>query len=293
MKKLICLLSAVIMAVCMCIPLAACGNNTESPIKRIIGLDSEKTYVKGKFYVENQFALNEKEMDLEILSYDKIENNELENVVFVVENNNAAVLNVDSFKLIYRHEINGIYYYRLELNLRAKFVSHFKAEKMILTISGKEYNFSCDLFFQVYTNFIYVGPNSYYVSEGDPVKGAYCTSIVVPYDMMLKSLKFQTEGFDIISYYIDKCEGFDYEKWQATYVKVSEELPVTLEAEKTYEIYVEAVPPDDCLYYSDSMEAIVEIQGVEIFYSDNSSSLNFYTFKGSAISSDFDEEEYE
>ena len=50
--------------------------------------------------------------------------------------------------------------------------------------------------------------------------------------------------------------------------------------------------PDDCLYYSNNFEAIVEIQGVEIFYC-NYSGLDSYNFKGSAVSSDFDEDAHE
>ena len=70
MKKISCILAA-IMTICLCIPLASCDNNdnkTETPTKRIVGLDSEKTYAKGVIYLENQNSLNGVNVYLEILS---------------------------------------------------------------------------------------------------------------------------------------------------------------------------------------------------------------------------------
>lgn len=307
MKKAVSILISIIMAVCMCAPLAACGNNEEPPTKRIIGLDSEKTYVKGKFYLENQYAFHEKSMYLEVLSYDKIEKDELEAITFDISHHYEiptvgsepqkiiTELRADNFELKFGESkwADGCYHYYVYMNLTAdKMLDGFKIDSINMTIAGRVYKFSSEIIFQLRSNPVYISPNTFDNTVGDPVKGADSILINTRYDMTLKSLKYQTEGYEIISYYVQKFEGYTSDGKPKDGEKISESLPIELKKDQTYQIFVEAVVPDDCLYYSNRFEAIVEIQGVEIFYSDIES-IGEWNFKGSAISSDFDEEEYE
>lgn len=306
MKKILSIFVAAIMAVCMCSSLAACGDDKpekpEMPRKRIAGIDSDKTYVKGKFYIEDQIALHEKTMYLEVLSYDKIEKEELENITFDISRlyndpifgngpqETVTELKANNFKLLdgSKHS-NGYYHYYVYMYLTAdKVMDGFKIDSINMTISGKEYKFSSEILIQVYTNFVYVYPNTFGNTVGDPVKGADSVLINTRYDMTLKSLKFQTEGYEIISYYAEKFEGYTSEGKPKGGEKVSETLPIELKANQTYQIFVEAVAPDDCLYYGYDFEAVVEIQGVEMMYT-NYAMLDTYSFKGSAISIEVEE----
>ena len=310
MKKAISILISIIMAVCMCIPLAACGDGGKTddiPTKRIAGIDSEKTYVKGKFYLENQYAFHEKSMYLEVLSYDKIEKEELEAITFDISHHYEiptvgnepqkiiTELRADNFELKFGESkwADGCYHYYVYMNLTAdKMLDGFKIDSINMTIAGRVYKFSSEIIFQLRSNPVYISPNTFDNTVGDPVKGADSILINTRYDMTLKSLKYQTEGYEIISYYVQKFEGYTSDGKPKDGEKISERLPIELKKDQTYQIFVEAVVPDDCLYYSNRFEAIVEIQGVEIFYSDIES-IGEWNFKGAAISSDFDEEEYE
>ncbi len=310
MKKIFSIFVATIMAMCMCIPLAACGNDDKTedkPIKRIAGLDSEKTYVKGKFYLENQFAFHEKSMYLEVLSYDKIEKDELEAITFDISHHYEiptvgnepqkiiTELRADNFELKFGESKwpDGCYHYYVYMNLTAdKMLDGFKINSINMTIAGRVYKFSSEIIFQLRSNPVYISPNTFGNTVGDPVKGADSILINTRYDMTLKSLNYQTEGYEIISYYAQKFEGYTSDGKPKDGEKISESLPIELKKDQTYQIFVEAVVPDDCLYYSNGFEAIVEIQGVEIFYC-NYSGLDSYNFKGSAVSSDFDEDAHE
>lgn len=310
MKKIFSVFVAAIMAVCMCIPLAACGEEEkpeEIPIKRIAGIDSEKTYVKGKFYLENQYEFHEKSMYLDVLSYDKIEKDELEAITFDISDHYEiptvgnepqkfiTELRADNFELKFGSSKwpDGCYHYYVYMNLTAdKMLDGFKIDSINMTIAGRVYKFSSEIIFQLRSNPVYISPNTFDNTVGDPVKGADSILINTRYDMTLKSLNYQTEGYEIISYYVQKFEGYTSDGKPKDGEKISESLPIELKKDQTYQIFVEAVVPDDCLYYSNRFEAIVEIQGVEIFYSDIES-IGEWNFKGSAISSDFDEEEYE
>ena len=311
MKKIFSVFVVAIMAVCMCIPLAACGddnNKTETPTKRIIGLDSEKTYVKGKFYIEHQNAVDGKAMYLDVLSYDKIEKDEIEEITFDISyidippilgddepQKVITELKCEKFELKFGEIINkdGYYKYLVGMYLKAdKIINGFKIDSINMKIAGREYKFSSEIVVQTFRNSVYVTPEMYGKITCDPRKGNNALLIRVPYDMEFKSLQFQTEGFEILSFHLEYFGGYgDY----GTFIDgetVSENLPCNLKANKTYLVCIEAALPDDCLYYSNNFEAIVEIQGVEIFYC-NYSGLDSYNFKGSAVSSDFDEDAYE
>lgn len=310
MKKILSIFIAAAIAVCMCIPLAACGDGGKTddiPTKRIAGIDSEKTYVKGKFYLENQFAFHEKSMYLEILSYDKIEKDELEAITFDISHHYEiptvgnepqkiiTELRADNFELKFGESKwpDGCYHYYVYMNLTAdKMLDGFKINSINMTIAGREYKFSSEIIFQLRSNPVYISPNTFGNTVGDPVKGADSILINTRYDMTLKSLNYQTEGYEIISYYAQKFEGYTSDGKPKDGKKISESLPIELKKDQTYQIFVEAVVPDDCLYYSNDLRAVMEIQGVEIVYSNIESDAT-WGFDGSAISLDFDEEEYE
>ncbi len=311
MKKIFSVFVAAIMAVCMCVPFAACGddnNKTETPTKRIIGLDSEKTYVKGKFYIEHQNAVDGKAMYLDVLSYDKIEKDEIEEITFDISyidippilgddepQKVITELKCEKFELKFGETINkdGYYSYLVVMYVTADKVSNgFVIDSINMTIAGREYKFSSEIVVQTFRNSVYVTPEMYGKITCDPRKGNNALLIRVPYDMELKSLQFQTEGFEILSFHLEYFGGYgDY----GTFIDgetVSENLPCTLKANKTYLVCIEAALPDDCLYYSNDLRAVMEIQGVEIVYSNIESDAT-WGFDGSAISLDFDEEEYE
>ena len=153
MKKIFSVFVAAIMAVCMCIPLAACGddNKTEPTTKRIIGLDSEKTYVKGKFYIEHQNAVDGKAMYLDVLSYDKIEKDEIEEITFDISyidippilgddepQKVITELKCEKFELKFGEIINkdGYYKYLVGMYLKAdKIINGFKIDSINMKIA--------------------------------------------------------------------------------------------------------------------------------------------------------------
>lgn len=161
-----------------------------------------------------------------------------------------------------------------------------------MKIAGREYKFSSEIVVLRFNNSVYVTPEIYSTTSCNPIKGNNALLINVPYEMELKNLQFQNEGFEILSYHIEYFAGYGEEGNFLDGETVSENLPCTLKANKTYLVCIEAVLPDDCLYYNNDMQAMLNIQGVEIVYS-NIEENGGWGFKGSAISSDFDENAYE
>lgn len=293
MKKISCILAA-IMTICLCIPLASCDNNdnkTETPTKRIVGLDSEKTYAKGVIYLENQNSLNGVNVYLEILSYDKIENKELKDIKFELSrygnesNIGNAYIVADKYELEYQNynKEKECYNYLLNLSMTAKyFFYELNIKTIILTISGREYNFSSDITFKKSPdNNVYVKPLTY-GKISHPEKGEYGLAIKTRYDTVLNNLKFQTDGFEIVTYYIEKFNGYDSQGYLADGEKVGDKLPVTLKANVDYSVFVKAIPPKDCLYYTYNFEAIIEVSGQIINYN-NVADTDTVIFKGAAF----------
>ena len=98
----------------------------------------------------------------------------------------------------------------------------------------------------------------------------------------MKSLLFHTEGFEILSYEIETYAA----PQTGTSEFITDKFPVTLEANKTYQINVEAIPPQDCLYYGFDFEAVVEINGVEMVYNNvDTIAGGDFEFMGSALNS--------
>ena len=308
MKKAVNFFITALLAICMIFPLAACGEKEkaeELPIKRIIGLDSEKTYAKGEFYIDNNNDVDWQDMSVDVLSYDKIEKDELEAITFhlsyldiypdVGDESPITELKCEEFELKFGETINkdGYYSYLVVMYVTADKVSNgFVIDSINMTIAGREYKFSSEIVVQTFRNSVYVTPEMYGKITCDPRKGNNALLIRVPYDMELKSLQFQTEGFEILSFHLEYFGGYgDY----GTFIDgetVSENLPCNLKANKTYLVCIEAALPDDCLYYSNDLRAVMEIQGVEIVYSNIESDAT-WGFDGSAISSDFDEGTHE
>ncbi len=308
MKKAVNFFITALLAICMIFPLAACGEKEkaeELPTKRIIGLDSEKTYAKGEFYIDNNNDVDWQDMYLYVLSYDRIEKDELEAITFhlsyldiypdVGDESPITELKCEEFELKFGETINkdGYYTYMVVMCVTADKVSNgFVIDSINMTIAGREYKFSSEIVVQTFRNSVYVTPEMYGKITCDPRKGNNALLIRVPYDMELKSLQFQTEGFEILSYHIEYFAGYGEEGNFLDGETVSEKLPCNLKANKTYLVCIEAALPDDCLYYSNDLRAVMEIQGVEIVYSNIESDAT-WGFDGSAISLDFDEEEYE
>lgn len=304
MKKAVSFFITALLALCTVFPFASCGNNVEkeTPEKRIIGLDSEKTYVKGKFYIEHQNAVNRKEMYLDVLSYDKIEKNELEAITFDISyidiptignesHETITELKCDEFDLKYGEIMtnDGYYKYTVYMVMTAeKVVNGFKIDSINMTIAEKEYKFSSEIVVQRFNNSVYVTPKIYATTSCNPVNGNNAMLIKVPYEMELKNLQFQTEGFEILSYHLEYFAGYGEAGDYIDGEKVSEKLPCTLKADTSYLVCVEAALPDDCLYYNNDMIATMEIQGVEIVYS-NIEIVGAWGFKGSAISIEVEE----
>ncbi len=311
MKKAVSFFITALLTICVFALITACGNNdnkTETPTKRIIGLDSEKTYVKGKFYIEHQNAVDGKAMYLDVLSYDKIEKDEIEEITFDISyidippihgddepQKVITELKCEKFELKFGEIINkdGYYKYLVCMYLKAdKIINGFKIDSINMKIAGREYKFSSEIVVLRFNNSVYVTPEIYSTTSCNPIKGNNALLINVPYEMELKNLQFQNEGFEILSYHIEYFAGYGEEGNFLDGETVSEKLPCTLKANKTYLVCIEAAMPDDCLYYSNDLRAVMEIQGVEIVYS-NIEENGGWGFKGSAVSSDFDEDAHE
>lgn len=310
MKKAVNFFITALLAVCMLFPLVACGEEEkpeELPIKRIIGLDSEKTYAKGKFYIGHNNDVDWQSMCLYVLSYDKIEKDELEEITFDISylvppepvgdepQKIITELKCEKFELKFGEMINkdGYYKYMVSMYLTAdKVVNGFIIDSINMTIAGREYKFSSKISVQRFNNSVYVTPKMYATITCDARKGNNALLIRVPYEMEMKSLQFQTEGFEILSFHLEYFGGYGDNGAFIDGETVSEELPCTLKADKLYLVCIEAAMPDDCLYYSNDLIAVMEIQGVEIVYS-NIENNGTWGFEGSAISLGFDEEEHE
>lgn len=298
MKKFFSVFIAAAIAVCMCIPLAACGddnNKTETPTKRIIGLDSEKTYAKGKYYFDTQSGFHEKDMYLPVSSYDKIEEKEIENIMFDISplhdiptvGGQRQLISVKlsayefGIKFDATPDNNGIYDYLIYIMTDAREAGYgFRIKSINIIISGKEYKFTSDIEIVGRSNIENVRPLifSNAVYGGTTEKGEYSVLLSTRYDMTLKSLKFQADGFNITSYYAEIFGGYDEFGNEQDGEKVADSLPFELKADTTYNIYVKTTSPNDCLYYNCDFEVVVEYQGIEMVY--YNSAFNFSFAKG-------------
>ena len=292
MKKFLTVLLSVVFAVMLCVPMVACNKGGEqSERKRIIGIDSDKTYLKAKFYLKDKLDLNVKFLDFEILSYDKIETDELYGVSFdFATGDDRDKLSAVGYELRdtgNSFERDGYYKYYVIIEISMKWVVYeVQINSVKLNISGQEYVFSTDILFTMRNNRpVFIEPDFYGNTTGDPVKGPYCALIECDYELTLKSLDFQSEGFEILSYYVEA-----YNADLKANEKVTEELPVKLEANRQYRVYVEARPPQDCLYYNCELEAVVqlgdnlgELSGLELKYNNIEHGSDSIRFKGCAL----------
>lgn len=289
MKKLLVLFFCVVFAMILCVPLGAC-NIGKGERKRIIGIDSDKTYLKAKFYLRDQRDLNFKNLDFEFFSYDKIEEDELQGVSFDITTIDKYELLAVDYKLKFTDNSfnkDGYYRYYVIIEMAMRWVTYeVHVNSITLNISGQEYVFSTDILFANNGNRPpIIKPKHYGYTMGDPVKGPYSNWIKSDYDATLKSLNFQTEGFEILSYYV---ETFNSDTREDEFVTA--ELPLKLEAGRQYRIYVEAIPPQDCLYYFYDFEAVVELgdslgvlSGIEEKYTNIQDKTTNISFKGSAL----------
>ena len=291
MKKLLTVLLSIVFAVMLCMPLVACNNGeAQAERKRIIGIDSDKFYLKAKYYLKDQRDLNFKYLFFEILSYDKIESEELQGVSFDITTNDINGLFAASYELRDSHnsfERDGFYRYYVKIEMSMRWVTYeVQVNSITLNISDQEYIFSTDILLMNHDNQLaFIKPTTYGYTMGDPVKGPYSVLIRPKYDISLQSLNFQTDGFEILSYYI---EAFNADTKE--FEKIAEELPLKLEAERQYHIYVEAIPPQDCLYYFYEFEAVVELgenlgelSGIELKYTNIEQHSDGIEFNGSAL----------
>lgn len=286
MKKLLMFIISAVIAVCTCMPFAACGNNEspQSESKRIIGIDSKKTYLKGKFYLANNYDLISKKLVFEFYSYDKIEKEELQGVNFDVTTTDKFELIANEYELrdIGSTESDDFYHYYVYVVISMQRITYdMRINSIILNLSGRDYIFNTDIYFLMH-NYrpVFVEPESYGFNTLNAGKHTpYGLRVETRYDMTLKSVKFQTDGFEILS--------FDIETYVApqtgTSEKIAEELPVVLKGKQGYQINIEAIPPQDCLYYGYELEVVVEISGVEMAYNNIDGVNGTYSFMGSAL----------
>ena len=294
MKKFLVFLLSIVFAVTLCVPMLACNKDDPAERKRIIGIDSDKTYLKAKFYLEHQRDLNYKSLYFEVLSYDKIGADELQGVSFDIDTgDDRDVLLATKYELKDTEnnaERDGFYRYYVKIEMAMRWVVHeVQVNSITLNISGQEYVFSTDILFKIH-NYrpVFIKPNlgGFCINELNvPDKGSYCVEVEVPYGMTLKSLNFQTEGYKITSYCVETYNS-DLKKYE----KVTDQVPFKLEAGERYCIYMEATPPDDCLYYSYDFEGVVEygetlgeLSGIEFKYTNIESGTDCIYFHGSAL----------
>ena len=72
---------------------------THKKRKRIIGIDSDKTYLKSKIHLANSLDIIGKTLYLEFYSYDKIEQGELQGVSFDITSDSKYDLIAESYEL--------------------------------------------------------------------------------------------------------------------------------------------------------------------------------------------------
>ena len=285
MKKVLIFLISIIFVVCFSVSLVACGDNgqTQGESKRIIGIDSEKIYIKANFHLKHQQDLIGKYILFEFFSYDKIDKDELQGVDFEITTDSKYSLSADEYEFqdYGLLENEGCYRYRVKIRTFMYWVTDVRINAIILKISGCDYKFKTDIscIYDTYRP-VFVKPKTFgFNTLNAGHKAPYGLLICTQYDMTLKSLKFQTEGFEIIS-----CEVETYTAPQTgTSELISEELPVKLEAEKSYQINIEAISPRDCLYYGYDIEIVLEINGVEMTYNNVDEISGDFFFMGSAL----------
>lgn len=283
MKKFLALLFSAILAVCICLPIAACGGG-EEVTKRIIGIDSDKTYMKAVYHLAHRKDLVNKDIVFEFYSYDKVKESELQGAEidattdYKYENMSVASCKIREFE--YNAEYGCYRYYVTVTAFMSWLVQDVWVNSITLKIAGKDYKFSADIHFimDTYRN-VFVGPDAYGFNQYSSGRTEpFGLHIHTKYETTLKSLKFQTGGFEILSYFI---EYYNISQ-DHTIVKVGDSLPITLEP-GGYQIFVEAIEPDDCLYYGYEIEAVVAVGGLEMKYN-NVDGLDYgVQFKGSAL----------
>lgn len=286
MKKFLTFLFSVAVAVCLCVPFAACDKTDKQQTERknIIGIDSDKVYLKSKIYRENGLDLIGKKFCFNICSYDKIEADELQGVEFDVTASSKYNLTAESWELkdFGYYEEEGYYDYYVIIYTYMRWASDdVHINSVTLKISGYDYTFKTDIDCVMTYRFINVKPEHFGFNTLNAGRFEPYGLLINPrYDMTLKSIKFQTDGFEILSYEVESYIG----PQEGEAEKITDTLPVKLESGKSYQINVEAIPPQDCLYYGYDLEAVVEIDGHEMVYNN----LEYIGggdigFKGSAL----------
>lgn len=219
--------------------LSACDGGAKS--KRIIGLDSDKTYIKN-YYCWQSSNYYRMPMQLPIVSLDPIKAEEIEKVELKHSEIKRPVA-VD-YNLLEQTSKDGKYCYLLYVYLSGDPVLNEHITGISVTIGGKVYDFTADITLK----WVYGGGfRDYYITPSNPLQmGGYNVigneaqiqfMVSIDREIEITEVAFHTAGLNVTG-----LEIYKNGSWEEA------ALPYATDA-SDLRMRVTYTEPNDCLYY--------------------------------------------
>lgn len=231
-------LSLIILTVSLAV-LSACDGGAKK--KRIIGLNSDKTYIKN-YYCWQSSSYYRMPMQLPIISLDPIKPEEIEKVE--LKHREIKRLVAVDYNLLEQTSNDGNYCYLLYVYLSGEPVLNEHITGISVTIGGKVYDFTADITLKwVYNDGVrdyFIQPTNLLQMVGynaNENKAQIQFMVSIEREIEITDIAFHTAGIDVTGLEIYKNES--WEKVALPYVTNASDLRMRV----TY------TEPDDCLYY--------------------------------------------
>ncbi|MDE5721442.1 MAG: hypothetical protein K2I30_01695 [Clostridia bacterium] len=275
MKKFFTLVISILISVACIALLPACEEKAEQPQpKRIIGIDSEKTYLRSYYLARVEFY-DEKALELPIISRDEIKQDEIDAVKLDYYAN--TTIRVVKYELVDGGEKDGYYYYKLYAYMTANYLYSGHIDGVTVVINGEDYNFSTDILLGC-TNLFpadFLFPSSCWsqqaVLHNDNGKKEILYMVSISGEIEITDISFQTSGLNVVSVKLDK------------YGENNEiNLPYTVDG-NDLRLLISYTEPDDCLYCGSYINMTFRVDGKSMTYTSALDMYNVIFCLGSAL----------
>ncbi|MDE7182509.1 MAG: hypothetical protein K2O41_05745 [Clostridia bacterium] len=265
----------ILVSVALALMLPACKEKAEQPQpKRIVGIDSEKTYLRSYYLARVEFY-DEKALELPIISRDEIKEGEIEEVKLDYYANTA--IRVVRYELVDGGAKGGYYYYKLYAYMTANYLYSGKIEGVTVVINGEDYEFSTDILLgcaNLYpADFLFPSSCSSQqaVLPDDNGKKEIIYMVSISGEIEITDVSFQTSGLNVVSVSLYKT-GEDSEI----------NLPYTVDG-NDLRLRITYTEPDDCLYCGSYINMTFKADGKTMTYTSALDMYNVIFCLGSAL----------
>ena len=269
MKRIILSIISILLTLACFTLLPACDNQCKQPEpKRIVGIDSEKTYIRTEFWARAE-VYDYKELDLPIISRDEIKPDEIDGVT--LDYRATSKLDVSEYRLVDNGKKEEYYYYTLYIFLSGSYIYNCQIDSITVDINGEDYVFSADMTFGCangYPDYFIHPANALQMLTYRRNGNAAEIDFIVSINSMIEitDISFMTDGIEVTS------------------LKISGEninLPYSLNG-KDMRVCVTYTEPDDCLYYGNYVKLTFNAKGQSMTYT-SAQGFNRISCAGSAL----------